>query len=118
MAEMGQRGRAACFASADAPGRAARAAALPVLAEFLAQFLAGDGPVVADGVAELGDVAFEVEFVLFEPGDVEFLPRGAALELAGDIFFVVANDSGEAGGLTVLDLMVSEGRVLVTLLTW
>ena len=99
MTQVGQRGGTALFAPAHTPRGAARSAALPVLAQFFAEFLAGGGPVVADGVAEFGDVAFEVEFVLFEPGHVEFLAGGAALELAGDVFFVVADDSkGEGGG--------------------
>ena len=101
---MGERGGAA--AADTAAGGAAGAAGLPVLAQFLAEFLAGGGPVVADAVAELGDVAFEVEFVLFQPRDVEFLPRGAALELPGDVFFVVAHDSWgrEGEGLVLFDL--------------
>jgi hypothetical protein len=38
-------------------------------------------------------VAAQVELVLFEPADVEFLAGGAAFELAGYVFFVVADDS-------------------------
>ena len=37
-------------------------------------------------------MALEVELVLLEPGDVEFLARGAALELAGNVFLVVTDD--------------------------
>lgn len=37
-------------------------------------------------------MAFEIEFVLFEPRDVEFLARGSALELSGDVFLVVSNN--------------------------
>lgn len=68
-------------------------AILPELAQFLAHFGAGAGPVVADVVAQLGDVAAQFEFVLLEPRDVEFLAGGAALELPGDVFLVVADDS-------------------------
>ena len=38
-------------------------------------------------------MALEIELVLLEPGDVEFLPRGAALELASDVFLVVSDNS-------------------------
>jgi hypothetical protein len=38
-------------------------------------------------------VALEFELVLLEPADVELLAGGAALELAGDVFLVVADDS-------------------------
>jgi hypothetical protein len=45
-------------------------------------------------------VTFQLELVLLEPADVELLARGAALELAGDVFLVVADDSvGGKGGL-------------------
>jgi hypothetical protein len=55
--------------------------------------LAGGGPVAADVVAQVLDVALELELVLLEPADVELLAGGAALELAGDVFLVVADDS-------------------------
>lgn len=38
-------------------------------------------------------MSFEVELVLLEPGDIEFLAGGAAFELAGNVFLVVADDS-------------------------
>lgn len=38
-------------------------------------------------------MTFKIELVLFEPGDVEFLAGGTALELAGNVFLVVADDS-------------------------
>lgn len=38
-------------------------------------------------------MTFEIEFVFLEPGYVEFLTRCTALELTGDVFFVVADDS-------------------------
>ena len=50
-------------------------------------------PVIADAVAQLDDMALQVEFVLLQPGDVELLPARAALELARDVLFVVADDS-------------------------
>lgn len=62
------------------------------MAEFFGEFLAGRGPVVADAVAEFHDMAFEVEFVLLEPGDVEFLAGGPAFELPGNVFLVVADN--------------------------
>lgn len=37
-------------------------------------------------------MAFEVEFVLLEPGDVEFLAGGPAFELPGNVFLVVADN--------------------------
>ena len=46
--------------SAWASSWTARTAALPELAEFFGQFLAGCGPVVADAVAELDGVAFQI----------------------------------------------------------
>ncbi len=33
---------------------------------------------------------FEVEFVFLEPGDIEFLARSTALELAGNVLFIIA----------------------------
>ena len=39
-------------------------------------------------------MAFEVEFVFLKPGDVEFLAGGSAFELAGNVLFVIADDSG------------------------
>lgn len=64
----------------------------PELTEFLAQFLTGHVPVVADTFTQLDDVAFDFEFVLFEPGDVEFLSGCASLELAGYVFVVVPDN--------------------------
>ena len=81
-------------AAAGDAGRGARGpAVLPELAEFFPDFAARAGPVVADVVAEFSHVPAQVEFVLLEPGDVEFLARGAAFELAGDVFLVVSHDS-------------------------
>jgi hypothetical protein len=46
-------------------------------------------------------VALEFKLVLLEPADVELLAGGAALELAGDVFLVVADDSVVGGGAGV-----------------
>lgn len=102
MAQMCQRASGTGHATTDtprdiretwSPRRTTGTTTRPELAEVFAQFLPCCGPVVADAIAELGDVAAEIELVLLEPGDVEFLPGGAAFELAGDVFFVVADDS-------------------------
>lgn len=37
-------------------------------------------------------MALEVKFILLEPGYVELLARGTALELASNIFLVISND--------------------------
>ena len=54
--------------------------------------MSGGRPVVADVFAQLLDVTLQVELVLLEPAYVELLARGAALELAGYVLFIVAND--------------------------
>lgn len=72
--------------------RTVGATGAPELAEFLAQFLTRHVPVVPDAFAELADMAFDFELVLFQPGHVEFLPGCAALELAGDVFIVITDD--------------------------
>jgi hypothetical protein len=48
-------------------------------------------------------VALDLELVLLEPADVELLPRRAALELPGDVLFVIADYSvfGGEGGCEV-----------------
>jgi hypothetical protein len=38
-------------------------------------------------------VALDLELVLFQPGDVQFLAGSAALELTGDVLVVVADDT-------------------------
>ncbi len=38
-------------------------------------------------------MALQVELILLEPGDIELLAGGAALELASDVLFVVAYNS-------------------------
>lgn len=83
---------------ADFPVEASRAlgaAGGPELTQLAAKLLASGGPVVGDVIAELLDVALEVHLVLLEPADVELLSRGAALELASEVLFVVSNDSIE-----------------------
>lgn len=64
----------------------------PELAQLAGELLAGGGPVGADVIAQLLYVALEVELVLLEPADVEFLAGGAALELTRNVLFVVADD--------------------------
>ena len=78
--------------SAGPSCRTARPTTRPVLAKLFGELLASGGPVGADTVAELNDMALEVQFILLEPGDIEFLAGGAALKLAGDIFLVVFDD--------------------------
>jgi hypothetical protein len=77
----------------SARSRTSRSTILPELPQFLPDLAARTGPVETDTVPELGDVAAEIQLVLLEPADVEFLAGGAALELAGYVFFVVADDS-------------------------
>ena len=74
-------------------GGALRPAGRPVLAELPAELLAGRGPVVGDVFTQFLDVTLEVQLVLLEPADVELLAGGTALELAGHVFFVIADDS-------------------------
>lgn len=62
--------------------RALRSAGGPVLAQFAGELLACRGPVGLDVLAEVLDVALQVELVLLEPADVELLSRGAALKLS------------------------------------
>ena len=50
---------------------------------------------MADVLAELGHVAFEVQLILLEPANVEFLTTGAALELACNVLFIITDDSGK-----------------------
>ena len=92
----GQRPTAIAVVDAVAgTGRGAtRPAVLPDLAQLAADFLAGHGPVAADVVTDFGDMAFDFELVLFQPGHVEFLTRGAALELSGDVLVVVTDNAG------------------------
>jgi hypothetical protein len=73
--------------------RARGTAGLQQLPDVFAELLARGQPVGADVVAEAAECVFEVELVLLEPADVEVLAAGAALELARDVFVVVADDS-------------------------
>lgn len=68
------------------------AAVAPELTKFLAQFLARHVPVVADAFTEFDDVAFDFEFVLLEPGDIQFLSGCAPFELAGYVFVVITHN--------------------------
>jgi hypothetical protein len=63
------------------------------LPDVFAEFLSCGEPVGTDVVAEVGEGVFEVEFVLFEPGDIEVLAGGPTFKLAGDIFVVVTYNS-------------------------
>ena len=72
--------------------RASRAAVQPKLAQFLGEFQAGSGPIASDVVTQLLHVAFDVKLVLLEPGDIELLAGGTALELTRDVFFVITNN--------------------------
>lgn len=65
----------------------------PNLSQLSPNFLTGVGPVLLDVIAQFSHVAFDVEFVLLEPGDVEFLAGCTALELTVNVFFVVFDDS-------------------------
>lgn len=62
------------------------------MAQLLSKFLARRRPVGADVIAQILDVTLQFELVLLEPGDVELLSGGAALELAGNVLFIVAYD--------------------------
>lgn len=64
----------------------------PKLAQLLAKLLPRGRPVGADVFAQLLDMTLEVELVLLEPGDIELLARGAALQLSGDVLFVITDD--------------------------
>lgn len=86
-------GAGAGVAHDGAAGWAALPGWLPELAELLAELLSCGGPIGLDGVAELCHVALHVQLVLLKPGNVQLLPRGSALELAGDVGFVVTDDS-------------------------
>lgn len=52
-------------------------------------------------------MALEVELILLEPRDVEFLTRRAALELAGNVLLVVADDPGS--GVSYVQVCVERG---------
>lgn len=53
--------------------RAGRPAILPELSQFLTDLVSCAGPVVANIVSQLGDMASEIQLVLLQPADVEFL---------------------------------------------
>ena len=64
----------------------------PKLLELAAELLSSRSPVAADVVAQILNVTLQIELVLLQPADVEFLPRGAALELSGNVLFVITDD--------------------------
>jgi len=74
-------------------GRALGTADGPELLQLAAKFLASGGPVVCNVLSQILDVALEVQLVLLEPADVEFLAGCTTLELSGNVLLVVANDS-------------------------
>jgi hypothetical protein len=55
--------------------------------------LTGHGPVVLDVVPELHHMSLDLQLVLLQPRDIEFLAGGTALELTGDILVVVSDNS-------------------------
>lgn len=75
-------------------GRARRPARRPKLLQLSAQLLARRRPVGDDVVPQVLDMTLQVQFILLEPADIELLPRCSALELPGNVFLVVADDSG------------------------
>jgi hypothetical protein len=83
-----------CHLSRGGPCGTGGATRLPELANVLAQFLPGCGPVRLDAVAELGHVALQIEFALLQPRDVEFSARRSALELAVDVLVIVTDNPG------------------------
>ena len=60
-------------------------------------------------------MAAELQLVLLEPRDVEFLARCAALELSGDIFLVVTDDPVKALKLGSRALAVIPAGDMLTL---
>jgi hypothetical protein len=77
------------------PSRTAGTATLPEFVKLLSDFLACCRPVCTDTVPYLCDMTLEVKLIFLEPRNVEFLSRCSALELPGDIFLVVADNSSE-----------------------
>lgn len=65
----------------------------PELLQLAAKLLAGTGPVGNDVITKILHVTLEIQLVLLEPAHVEFLSGCASSELAGDVLFIVANDS-------------------------
>lgn len=82
---------------------------LPELTEFFPKLLPSSGPIGTNRVSNFGNMAFDVEFILLEPGDVEFLTGGTALELTSNVLLIVADDPG----ISVSDMLQSDvGRRL------
>ena len=59
--------------------RASRSRTLPELPQVSADFATGGAPVGLDAVPELRDMAFDVQFVLLQPADIQFLAAGSSL---------------------------------------
>lgn len=73
--------------------RATGPAVLPDLPQFPTQLLTGHSPVVLDIVPELHHVSLDLQFILLQPRDIEFLAGGTALELTGDVLIVVSDNA-------------------------
>lgn len=58
-------------------------------------------------------MALDLQLVLLQPRDVQFLPRGAALELAGDVLVVVADDPIMISYNTATPRCLSTYRVII-----
>lgn len=104
----------------DMSGGARGPARRPELAQLFSELLARRRPVGANVIAQLLDVTLQVELVLLEPRDIELLPGGAALELAGNVLFVVAYDpvGEDAESATRRLRILVESILLACLLTW
>ena len=75
-----------------AGGRALGTTSGPVLTKLAAQLLTRCCPIRPDVITDLLDVALQIEFVLLEPADVEFLAGGASFELPRNVLLVVAHN--------------------------
>lgn len=85
--------RAAQVHAVSSTGGRTAGPAVPEVTQFTAQFLTRRGPVVSDVVPDFRHMSFDFQLVLLEPRHVQFLSRGTALELTGDVLIVVANNS-------------------------
>lgn len=65
------------------------------LSNVLAEFLTCSEPIRANVIAKSIESGLEIELVLLEPRDIKVLSRRAALELASNVFVVVADNPGD-----------------------
>lgn len=86
---------------------ALRSASRPEATQLLAELLSRGRPVGTDVIAQLLNMTLEVELVLLEPGDVQFLTRGSPLELAGYVLLVVADDPVDRRFISTLSSTLS-----------